>query len=139
MRSPKTSRGRRTGKKLNRREKAEVKALEQLGNTPYAIEKRTGIDHHTVAAYLRDQEAYNDPKMKDLIAEIVEKEIFDLTVLTVKARQRLHQLAPRMNPIEAIALMDRTFNQRRLIEGKSTQNIATLAKIIREANKDLED
>ena len=77
--------------------------------------------------------------MESQIAEICEKEILDLTVLTVKARQRLHELAATMNPIEAIALMDRTFQQRRLLEGKSTSNIATLQKIIREANKDLED
>lgn len=139
MRSVSGTRGRRRKKKLNVVEKAEVKALSEMNLTPYAIGKRTGISHHTVAKYLADQEAYNDPGMPELIAKIQEKEIADLTVLTVRARSRLHKLAATMNPIEAIALMDRTFQQRRLLQGKSTENIATLVKIITEANKDLED
>jgi len=76
--------------------------------------------------------------MQALVTEIQAKEISDLVVLTVKARERLHDLASRMNPIEAIALMDRTFQQRRLLQGKSTENVATLVKIITEANQDLE-
>jgi hypothetical protein len=44
-------------------------------------------------------------------------------------------LAPRMNPIEAIALMDRSFQQRRLLEGNSTANISTISKIVLEAHE----
>lgn len=139
MRKPAVTRGSRKKKKLNKKEVASVLALDSLGNTAYGIHKRTGINQHTVAKYLSQQEAYADPGMQAMVAKIAEKEIFDLTVLTVKARQRLHELAPTMNPIEATALMDRTFQQRRLLEGKSTSNIATLAKIIKEANADLED
>jgi len=40
--------------------------------------------------------------------------------------------------IETIALVDRTFQQRRLLEGQSTQNIATLSKLI-EAVQDAGD
>lgn len=116
-----------------------MKALSTVGMTPYAISKRTGINEHTVAKYLANQEAYNNPKMQQLVAQVLEKEIMDLTVLTVKARQRLHERAPFMNAIESIALMDRSFQQRRLLEGKSTSNIATLRKIINEANDDLSD
>jgi len=139
MQSPRVSRppGRRR-KALNKREQAEIKALNKLGHSNYAVAKRTGIDNHTVAKYLANQEAYADPRMTAMVAEICEKEILDLTVLTVKARERLHELAAKMNPIEAIALMDRSFQQRRLLEGKSTANIATLQKIIQKANADLE-
>ena len=138
MRSPKATRGRRKHKKPIKKELAEIKALSNMGMTPYAIEKRTGLYHTTVAKYLAQQEAYNDPGMQALVTEIQAKEISDLVVLTVKARERLHDIAGRMNPIEAIALMDRTFQQRRLLQGKSTENVATLVKIITEANQDLE-
>ena len=54
-----------------------------------------------------------------------------------KAQARLHQKldANKMKTIELIALMDRSFNQRRLIEGKSTANVLTgaIVKIQREA------
>jgi predicted transcriptional regulator len=139
VRSPRATRGRRKHKAPNRQELATIKALENVGMTPYAIGKRTGLNHKTVAKYLKDQEAYADPSMAALVEKILEKEILDLTVLTVKSRARLHEIVDRMNPIEALALMDRSFQQRRLLEGKSTQNISTLSKIIKEANKDLED
>lgn len=139
MRKPNVVRGRRKGKKLNVLEKAEVKALTNLGHSSYGVSKRTGINVGTIEKYLRDQEAYSDPKMMALVEEIQAHEIEDLTVLTVRARARLHDIANRMNPIEALALMDRSFQQRRLLQGKSTENIATLHKIIIAANKDLED
>jgi len=139
MKKPAVTRGRRSRKKLNKKEIVDVLALKAMGNSNYAVSKRTGIDNHTVAKYLKDQDAYNQPDIQADIDRVMEGEINDLAVLTVKARQRLHDLAPKANMIESIALMDRTFQQRRLIQGKSTQNIATLARIIKEANKDLED
>lgn len=139
MKSVRGTRGKRKKKQLNVLEVAQIKALSDTGSTNYAIEKRTGISHTTVGKYLRDQEAYSDPDMMALVAKIQENEVADLTVLMVRGRKRLHEIAERMNPIEAIALMDRTFNQIRILQGKSTQNVATLVKIITEANKDLED
>ena len=139
MRKPRATRGKRKKKKLNVLETAQVLALSRSGATPYGIEKRTGISHNTVAKYLAAQEAYSDPGMKQLVDKILENEISDLVVLQTRARKRLHEIAERMNPIEAIALMDRTFQERRILEGKSTANISTLVKIITEANKDLED
>jgi uncharacterized protein YerC len=127
-------RSKRRGKKLSTKEQAEIKALSDLNHSTYAIEKRTGISHNTISKYLANAEAYSDPAMKDKVALIKEKEILDLTVLNVAAKARLHELAPRMNPIEAIALMDRSFQQLRLIEGKSTSNINTLTRIIEEAH-----
>ena len=111
-----------------------MKALSELGHSNHEIEKLTGHSHNTIKKYLEDQEAYNDPKMIQKIEIIKEKEILDLTVLNVGAKKRLHEITPRANMIECIALMDRSFQQRRLIEGKSTANIATLTKIIEEAH-----
>jgi len=125
------------GKRLNKREQALIKASTELGKSGYQIEKETGISHTTVGKYLKDQEAYSNPKMKEMVAQIKEHEILDLTVLNVRAKQRLHDVAERLNPIEAIALMDRTFQQIRLLEGKSTTNIASLTKIIQEAHGDM--
>jgi len=125
------------GKRLNKREQALIKASTELGKSGYQIEKETGISHTTVGKYLKNQEAYSNPKMKEMVAQIKEHEILDLTVLNVRAKQRLHEVAERLNPIEAIALMDRTFQQIRLLEGKSTANISTLTKIVEEAHGDL--
>lgn len=125
---------RRSGKPLKVQEKAEIKALSEMGLSNYAIEKRTGISHNTVDKYLSDAEAYKDPKMAEKIQKIKEKEVLDLTLLNIKAKQRLHDIVPRANVIESLAVMDRTFQQIRLIEGKSTQNIATLTKIVEEAH-----
>ena len=125
------------GKRLNKREQALIKASTELGKSGYQIEKETGISHTTVGKYLKNQEAYSNPKMKEMVAQIKEHEILDLTVLNVRAKQRLHEVAERLNPIEAIALMDRTFQQIRLLEGKSTANISTLTKIVEEVHGDL--
>jgi len=107
-----------------------------MGNSKYAIEKRTGMSGHTIDKYLANREAYTDPRMEQKIQQIKEKEIWDLTVLNVRAKDRLHDLAATMNPIESIALMDRSFQQLRLLEGKSTANVATLTKIIMEAHEE---
>lgn len=127
-------RKKRRGKPLSKKEQANIKALSELDTSNYAIAKRTGISPNTIKKYLEDAEAYADPEMQARIEKIKEREILDLTVLNVQAKQRLHELADKMNPIEAIALMDRTFQQRRLLEGKSTANIASLTKIIEEAH-----
>jgi hypothetical protein len=131
----KPTRKRAKGKALAKKEVLEVKALSEMGQSNYAIEKRTGISHNTISKYLADQDAYCNPKAQEEITAIKEKEILDLTVLGVRAKARLHILAESMNPIEAIALMDRAFQQRRLLEGNSTANIHTLTQIIENAHK----
>lgn len=122
------------GKKPTKESVARMLALSELGKKPYEIEKITGHSHNTIAKYLRDQEAYSDPKMQERVTEIKEKEILDLTVLNVTAKQRLHDIVPKANVIEALAVVDRTFQQIRLLEGKSTANIKTLTMIIQEAH-----
>ena len=129
----------RKGKKPSKESVARMLALSELGKKPYEIEKITGHSHNTIAKYLADQEAYTDPKMQERVTQIKKKEILDLTVLNVEAKQRLHEIVPKANVIEALAVVDRTFQQIRLLEGKSTQNIATLTKIIQEAHAPKEE
>ena len=59
---------------------------------------------------------------------IKEKEIADLYLLGAKARNRLHELMDegKTKTIETVALMDRSFQQRRLLEGQSTDNMVIL-------------
>lgn len=123
------------GTALKTKEIATIKAHQELGKSAYAIAKTTGFAERTVRKYLDNSEAYSTPEMNELVAKIKEGEMNDLVVLQTKARARLHDLADKMNPIEAIALMDRTFQQRRLLEGNSTANIATISKIVLEAHQ----
>lgn len=88
---------------------------------------------NTVRKYL-ESPAFHDPKFKQLVEEYKSKELLDLTMLNIESRARLHDLVPTMTPIETIALMDKSFTQRRLLEGKSTENIFSLRKIISEAH-----
>jgi hypothetical protein len=54
-----------------------------------------------------------------------------------KGRSRLHELLDKGDSamIPTIALVDRVFQQRRLLEGNSTQNIHTLSKIVESAQE----
>ena len=62
----------------------------------------------------------------------------DLYLLGAKGRQRLHELLDQGNSkmIETIALVDRTFQQRRLLEGQSTLNSNSLSALVIGAAKD---
>lgn len=112
-----------------------MKAMSDLGLSPTAIARRMGKSHNTVIKYL-DSEVYNDPEIGKMVERIREKEIEDLYLLGAKARKCLHDLVDEgdTKPIETIALMDRAFQQRRLLEGLSTQNLQGLTKIILEAD-----
>lgn len=129
----KHGRSKRKGKKPSRKEQAEMKALAEVGHSAYAIAEILGRSKNTVAKYIKSP-IFTDPKFKELVNEYKEKEILDLTSLNIEARARIHELIPEMTPIEAVATMDKSFQQRRLVEGNSTENIMSLAKIIREAH-----
>lgn len=131
---PKAKDRQKRGTKLKTKEVATIHALKELGDSKYAIAKKTGFAERTIDKYLRTADAYVDKGMREKIEKIKEGEIHDLAVLTVQARERLHEIAPRMNAIEAIALMDRSFQQRRLLEGNSTANLATIVKVVQEAH-----
>jgi predicted transcriptional regulator len=122
-----------------KKELAQYKALNDLGLTPNAIAVRSGRDPKTVRKYLQS-EVYNDPEIRQMVEVIKEKEISDLYLLGAKARKRLHELLDEGNTktIETVALMDRSFQQRRLLEGQSTENIAQIladVAAIRESEK----
>lgn len=124
-------------------EMAEFKAMADMGLTNYAIAKKTGRDQKTVKKYL-NSDVYHDPEVTRLVEIIKEKEVSDLFLLGAKARNHLHTLLDegKMKAIETVATMDRSFQQRRLLEGQSTDNlfavIDTIEKI-REYKKTKDD
>jgi hypothetical protein len=119
-----------------KKELAQYKAMNDMGLTPNAIAIRTNRDPKTVRKYLQS-EVYDDPEIKRMIDVIKEKEVSDLYLLGAKARKRLHDLLDEGNTktIETVALMDRSFQQRRLLEGQSTENIAQILADVAEIRK----
>ena len=122
------------GKKPNKKELAQMRVMHDLGVSPTAISEKMGRSHNTVLKYL-SSEVYYDPAIAEMVEKIKQKELEDLYLLGAKGRQRLHELIERGDSqmIPTIALVDRVFQQRRLLEGQSTQNIATLSKLVDEA------
>lgn len=125
--------------KPKKTELAQFKALSDLGLSNNAIAKRTGRDNKTVKKYL-ESDAYNDPDIQEMVNRIKEKELSDLYLLGAKARHRLHELLDegKTKAIETTAIMDRTFQQRRLLENQSTQNISTRDLIVH-LNQEIKD
>jgi len=121
----------------NKKELARMKALSDMGETPNAIANKIGRHHDTVQKYLQSAEVYADPDIQKMVMAIKNKEVDELYILGAKAKRNLHVLADggKMRPIENIAMLDRVFQQRRLLEGKSTENVANLTKIIELAHK----
>ena len=72
----------------------------------------------------------SDPELKTLVEAILANEQKDLSLLCEKSRVELHKKLDSgdLKPIELIACMDRTFQQRRILEGKSTENIGLIAQ-----------
>ena len=72
-----------------------------------------------------------------MVENIKEKELSDLYLLGAKGRSRLHELLDKGDStmIPTIALVDRVFQQRRLLEGNSMQNIHTLSKMVESAQE----
>jgi len=110
-------------------------AMHDLGMGTYEIGAAMARAPGTIRKYITSP-MFTDPKFQQLIEDYKEKELLDLTTLNIESRARLHDLVPTMTPIEAIALMDKSFGQRRLLEGKSTENIFSLRKIITEAHSE---
>ena len=131
------------GRKPDKKELARMKVMHDLGVSPTAIAKRLGKSHNTVIKYL-DSDVFNDPSISQIVERIKEKELSDLYLLGAKARKNLHTMLDqgKGGMIPTIACMDRSFQQRRLLEGRSTENIHNLTAIIQavhgEAKKDRE-
>jgi hypothetical protein len=129
----------RMGRRPDKKELARIKAMTDFGIRPTPIAKKIGRSHHMVIKYLNLPEIFEDSEVKELVETIKKKELDDLYLIGAKARKRLHEILDneKPKPIEATAIMDRSFQQRRLLEGQSTQNIA-YADIIRAKDR-LED
>ena len=111
----------------DRKEIAQMVVLSHLGNSNWSIARKLGRSPHTVRRHLDRHIDLNDSVVKELVDHIKAGEIKDLTLLGVKARARLHELLDKgkTKAIETTAIMDRSFQQRRLLEGLSTENIST--------------
>ena len=119
------------GKKPNKKELARMKAMADMGESNRSIARQMGKGHTTVKKYL-NSDVFNDPDIDKMVERIKETETTDLYMLGVKARRNLHVLADegKMRPIENIALMDRVFQQRRLLEGRSTMNVGLKMQLV---------
>ncbi len=123
------------GKRPTKNELAKMKVMSDVGLTPTTIAGKLGKSHHTVIKYLQS-DVYTDPSIGKMIERIKEKETQDLWLLGAKGRQRLHELLDegKAQMIPTIALVDRTFQQRRLLEGKSTINLSLKSQLVEAAN-----
>jgi DNA-binding CsgD family transcriptional regulator len=105
---------------------AEMVVWSKLGYTPFAIGRMMERSHNTVKKHLLRAEEGTDKEVAQLVRHIRDKELNELVLLGAKARVRLNELLEegKTKAIETCAIMDRTFQQRRLLEGLSTANIA---------------
>ena len=113
-----------------------MKVMSDLGASASAVAEKLGRSHRTVIKYL-NSDVYTDPTIGIIIEKIRETEINDLYLLGAKGRKRLHELVDSGNSkmIETIALVDRVFQQRRLLEGKSTENVHSITRLINESHE----
>ncbi len=117
----------------NKKEVAKMVVLHELGESDRAIGERLGRSHTTVKKYYIRPEVYLDPGLQKLVVQIREKEVNDLYMLGAKGRARLHEMlddGEKLQMIPTIALVDRTFQQRRLLEGRSTSNVSTITHLL---------
>ncbi len=120
------------GRRPNKKELARMKVMYDLGVTPSTIAGKLGKSHHTIIKYLQS-DVFTDPTIKEIVEKIRETELNDLYLLGAKGRQRLHELLDsekEVQMIPTIALVDRTFQQRRLLEGRSNVNIGLHTQLV---------
>lgn len=110
--------------KPDKKELAKMKALHDLGASARRIGVELDRSHHTVIKYL-NSDLLDDPMIRQMVEKIRDRELNDLTLLGYKARRRLHEMLDNdsMKPIEAVATMDRSFQQRQLLQGRATSII----------------
>ena len=124
------------GKKPNKRELARMKALSDMGESNRSIARQLGKGHGTIKRYL-NSDVFTDPSIGKMIERIKEKEDDDLTLLGARGRQHIHEVLDegKSSLIPLIALVDRTFQQRRLLEGKSTVNMNIRTQLVLAAHE----
>jgi len=117
-----------TKTKPTKKELAQFKVMSDMGLTPNAIATQTGRDGKTVRKYLQSDVYDNNPEIQQMINTIKKNETDDLYLIGAKARKRIHELLDggETKVIETVAVMDRSFQQRRLLEGQSTVNHAVI-------------
>jgi len=127
------------GRKPTKKDLAKMKVMSELGVSPTAIAAKMGKSHHTIQKYLQS-DVFTDPTIKAIVDKIRDTELNDLYLLGAKGRQRLHELLDeeKVQMIPTIALVDRTFQQRRLLEGRSTVNVGLKTQLIMAAHKQSE-
>ena len=120
--------------KPSSKELAEMVVLKNFGYSEYMIGRIMGKSNHTIKRYL-NSDIYADPQIKLMIEKITKKEINDLKLIGVKSRSCIHKYLNSVlngdkepNPIAITAIQDRSFQQRRLLEGNSTENRAVSVK-----------
>ncbi len=124
------------GRRPTKKELAKMKVMYDLGVTPTTIAGKLGKSHHTIIKYLQS-DVFTDPTIKAIVEKIRDTELNDLYLLGAKGRQRLHELLDsedKVQMIPTIALVDRTFQQRRLLEGRSTVNVGLKTQLIMAAH-----
>ena len=109
-----------------------MKVMSELGMSSTAIAGKLGKSHHTIIKYLQS-DVFTDPTIKEIVEKIRDTGLNDLYLLGAKGRQRLHELLDseeKVQMIPTIALVDRTFQQRRLLEGRSTVNLGLKMQLV---------
>lgn len=118
-----------------------MQALHELGNSYRQIGLALNLSGHTVAKYIKQELSPEDKeRVKELVEKIRETELEDLTIIGAKARARLHELLDegKVRPIEATAIMDRSFQQRQLLQGRATERV-TITALSEEKRRELKE
>ena len=125
-----------TGEKVEPNHRAAIHARKALGQNTSQITRSVPYSYNTVKAVLRQQDNI-DTKLVD---RLIKREAAELALAGGLARTNLlKRLASGGgNIIENIAVMDKTFQQRRLLSGLSTQNHAVMT-IIDKVESDIKD
>ena len=129
------------GKKPTKSEIAKMIVLHGMGRSPTCIAGELERSHHTVLKYLRRAD-FSDPEILKYIDKVKKSELAELQGIGGKARAILNDYLDDVldgkrepQPIPITAVLDRTFTQKRLLEGSSTANIANLTAIIEQAHE----
>lgn len=106
------------------KELARMKVMSDMGMSDRGIGRALERSNHTIKKYLQ-MDVFFDPTIREMVEKIKEKELADLFLIGAKAKARIHQIFDEEPPalIPAVAALDRVFQQRRLLEGMSTQII----------------
>ncbi len=121
--------------KATKTQLAQIKSMQDQGISENKIAKYIGLDNRTIGDYLANPTLFADAEVQAMIDVIKRTETNDLYLLGIKARKRLHELLDEGNTkvIETVALMDRSFQQRRLLEGASTHNVSIFSRVVQES------